>query len=73
MNKLYFARHGFVHKKSVVGENVFNGYNPSDIGETPLLFQMEQQITACDGAGFARSLEAMIATVSGKLHISRKP
>ncbi|MDR2383919.1 MAG: ATP-binding protein, partial [Prevotellaceae bacterium] len=31
---------------------------------------MQQQITACDESGFARSLEAMIATVPYELHIA---
>jgi hypothetical protein len=33
---------------------------------------MQQQITACDEAGFARSLEAMIATVPSELHIAKE-
>ena len=106
----------------VAGSNIFNGYDPFDIGEVSLLFQtgyltvkqvelingrpqytlgvpnsevrealmtcllkaygkypgekvdalrtaMERQITACDEAGFARSLEVMIATVPYDLHI----
>jgi hypothetical protein len=110
----------------VVGESVFDGYNPPDIGEIPLLFQtgyltvkqvelikgrarytlgipnsevnegfmthllevygkypspewvddlrmtMARQITEGDEAGFARSLEAMIATVPYKLHIRKE-
>jgi hypothetical protein len=105
----------------VVSANVFDGYNPPDIGEVPLLFQtgyltikqmelvngrprytlgvpnlevneaflthllkaygkypveqvdnlrfiMEEQINNCDEAGFAGSLETMIATVPYELH-----
>jgi hypothetical protein len=101
---------------AAVAENIFNGYDPADIDEVPLLFQtgyltikqkelingcarytlgipnsevneafltcllkaygkyssqqvdklrttMEQQIKGCDEAGFARSLEVMLATV----------
>jgi hypothetical protein len=109
----------------VAGEKVFDGYDPADIGDVPLLFQtgyltvkqkelangrprytlgipnsevyealltcllqaygkypgeqidslrltMERQLTACDEAGFARSLEVLIATVPYELHIPRE-
>ncbi|MDR1221400.1 MAG: AAA family ATPase, partial [Tannerella sp.] len=110
----------------VVGEKIFDGYEPANIGEVPLLFQtgyltikqkklaegrpeytlgvpnsevseslltyllqaygkypddryiddlrqrMQQHITGCDEAGFARSLETMIATVPAKLHIGHE-
>jgi hypothetical protein len=112
-------------KPVVVGEKVFGGYDPANIGEISLLFQtgyltikqmelidgraqytlgvpnlevgeslltclvqaygkypdeqidelrrtMQRQITACDEAGFARSLEAMIATVPSELHIAKE-
>jgi hypothetical protein len=112
-------------KPVVVGEKVFGGYDPANIGEISLLFQtgyltvkqmelidgraqytlgvpnsevseslltylvqaygkypdeqidglrkmMQRQITACDEAGFARSLEAMIAAVPSKLHIAKE-
>jgi hypothetical protein len=105
----------------IVSSRVFEGYDPSDIGEAPLLFQtgyltikqkelnrgipsytlgipnsevnegfltcllkaygkypdyevdqlrrsMMQQINDCDAAGFARSLEAMTATVPYEIH-----
>ncbi|MDR1370111.1 MAG: ATP-binding protein [Dysgonamonadaceae bacterium] len=105
----------------VVSAEVFDGYNPPDMGEVPLLFQtgyltvkqaevlnerprytlgvpnlevneaflthllkaygkypveqvdnlrfiMEEQINNCDEAGFAESLETMIATVPYELH-----
>jgi hypothetical protein len=109
----------------VTGEKVFDGYDPANISDVPLLFQtgyltikqkkltngrarytlgvpnsevnealmtcllqaygkypdeqidplritMGQQLTACDEAGFARSLEAMIATVPYEFHIPRE-
>ena len=109
----------------VVGQSVFDGYDPANIGDVPLLFQtgyltikqkertnerpqytlgvpnsevnealltcllkaygkypveqidglratMERQIAACDEAGFARSLETMIAAVPYELHIPRE-
>ncbi|MDR0700689.1 MAG: ATP-binding protein [Tannerella sp.] len=109
----------------VTGEKVFDGYDPADIGDVPLLFQtgyltikrkelingrprytlgvpnsevnealltcllhaygkypgeqidklrmtMERQLTVGDEAGFARSLEMMIATVPYELHIPRE-
>jgi hypothetical protein len=109
----------------VVGESVFDGYNPLDIDEVPLLFQtgyltvkqveltrgharytlgvpnseanegfmthllkaygkypseqvddlrrtMARQITEVDEAGFAVSLESMIATVPYELHIRKE-
>jgi hypothetical protein len=105
-----------------VDDSIFNGYNPPDIDEVPLLFQtgyltvkqkkltdgipsytlgipnsevnrallthllkaygkysdmefdeirrtMQRQITACDESGFARSLEAMTATVPYDIQI----
>jgi hypothetical protein len=107
----------------VVGRSLFDGYDPQNIGEVPLLFQtgyltvkqkelnggipsytlgvpnsevnsalltcllkaygkypddmyidhlrkmMQQQINACDEAGFARNLRTMIANVPAELHI----
>jgi hypothetical protein len=44
----------------------------SDMEVDKLRRTMQQQITACDEAGFARSLEAMIATVPYDLHIARE-
>jgi hypothetical protein len=112
---------GKILEPLVVGENVFDGYDPLDIGEVPLLFQtgyltikkieliedrsrytlgipnsevnegflmhllkaygkypveqfdeirtiMARQISACDEAGFVRSLETMTATVPYEIH-----
>jgi hypothetical protein len=109
----------------VVGDTVFDGYDPVNIGEVPLLFQtgyltikqleltdgvprytlglpnsevnnafltsllkaygkyredqidklhatVKQQITDCDEAGFALTLESMVATVPSNLHIERE-
>jgi hypothetical protein len=112
---------GNILEPFVVGDSVFDGYDPLDIGEVPLLFQtgyltikqieliedrsrytlgvpnsevnegflmhllkaygkypveqfdeirtiMARQISACDEAGFARSLEVMTATVPYEIH-----
>jgi hypothetical protein len=48
------------------------GKYPDDRYIDDLRQRMQQQITACDESGFARSLETMIATVPAKLHISHE-
>ena len=109
----------------VVGDSIFDGYEPTDLDEIPLLFQtgyltikqleltngiprytlgvpnsevneaflksllkaygkyrvnqitalhttLERQLTACDEAGFARTLESLVATVPSNLHSAKE-
>jgi hypothetical protein len=48
------------------------GKYPDDRYIDDLRQRMQQHITDCDEAGFARSLEMMIATVPAKLHIGHE-